>query len=104
MTLNNHLIPVGTHPIEVGDYLLPTREVLRLKGNLKKIVLNRLLRMIVYGQPRLGKTTALKFALENLPHFMNAPIPIFIANRNSYKFQTKGKFYADLPMTMNFRL
>ncbi|TDL69382.1 ATP-binding protein [Paenibacillus amylolyticus] len=96
MTLENHLIPIGTHPIEVGHYLLPTKEVIRLMDNLKKIVLNRLPGMIVYGRPRLGKTTALKFALENLPHFMNAPIPIFIANSNSYKFPNEGRFYADL--------
>ncbi|KAA8786756.1 ATP-binding protein [Paenibacillus amylolyticus] len=94
--MENNLIPVGTHPIEVGHYLLPTKEVLRLMDNLKKIVLNRLPGMIVYGRPRLGKTTALKFALENLPHFINAPIPIFIANSNSYRFPSEEKFYADL--------
>ncbi|WP_051289903.1 ATP-binding protein [Paenibacillus massiliensis] len=95
-------IPVGTHPVEVGHYLLPTKEVLRLMDNLKKIVLNRLPGMIVYGRPRLGKTYALKFALENLSQFINAPIPIFIANSNTYRFPSEEKFYADLLYDFEF--
>lgn len=94
--MEKHLVPVGTHPIEVGHYKLPTKEVIRLMDNLKKIVLNRLPGMIVYGRPRIGKTFAVKFALENLPQYINAPIPIFIVNSNSYKFPNEGKFFADL--------
>ncbi|KOY16703.1 ATP-binding protein [Paenibacillus xylanivorans] len=100
--MDKQLIAIGTHPIEVGHYMLPTKEVLRLMENLKKIVTNRLPGMIVYGRPRLGKTTALKFALENLPNFINAPIPIFIANSNTYRFPSEEKFYSDLLYDFDF--
>ncbi|SDD53498.1 AAA domain-containing protein [Paenibacillus sp. CF095] len=100
--MKKHFVPVGTHPIEVGHYKLPTKEVIRLMDNLKKIVLNRLPGMIVYGRPRIGKTFAVVFALENLPQYLNAPIPIFIVNSNSYKFPNEGKFFADLLRGFNF--
>lgn len=29
-------VQIGTHPIELGHYLIPTKEVLRLMENLKK--------------------------------------------------------------------
>ncbi|MDN4603833.1 MULTISPECIES: ATP-binding protein [Paenibacillus] len=100
--MDKQIVPIGTHPIEVGFYKLPTKEVVRLMENIKKIVTNRLPGMIVYGRPRLGKTTALKFALENLPNYLQSPIPIFIANSNSYRVPSEEKFYSDLLYDFNF--
>lgn len=57
-------VQVGTHPIELGHYLIPTKEVLRLMDAMIRIVNNRLPGMIIYGRPRLGKTSAVKFAIE----------------------------------------
>lgn len=95
-------VQVGTHPIELGHYLIPTKEVLRLMENLKKIVMNRLPGMIVYGRPRLGKTSAIKFAIENLPAYMAAPLPILIANSNAYKVPSEEKFFVDLLQDFKF--
>ncbi|MGM1044519.1 MAG: AAA family ATPase [Bacillota bacterium] len=95
-------VQIGTHPIELGHYLIPTKEVLRLMENLKKIVMNRLPGMIVYGRPRLGKTSAIKFAIENLPSYMAAPLPILIANSNSYKVPSEEKFFVDLLQDFKF--
>lgn len=95
-------VQIGTHPIELGHYLIPTKEVLRLMENLKKIVMNRLPGMIVYGRPRLGKTSAIKFAIENLPAYMAAPLPILIANSNAYKVPSEEKFFVDLLQDFRF--
>ncbi|RCW40581.1 AAA family ATPase [Paenibacillus prosopidis] len=89
-------VQVGTHPIEQGHYLIPTKEVLRLMESIYKIVNNRLPGMIVYGRPRLGKTSAVKFAIENLPTQIGAPLPIIIANSNAYRVPSEEKFFLDL--------
>lgn len=86
----------GTHPIEQGHYLIPTTEVLRLMESITKIVNNRLPGMIVYGRPRLGKTSAVKFAIENIPNQIGAPLPILIANSNSYRVPSEEKFFLDM--------
>lgn len=36
--MNKQFVPIGTHPIEVGHYKLPTKEVLRLMENIKKLL------------------------------------------------------------------
>lgn len=64
--------------------------------------MNRLPGMIVYGRPRLGKTSAIKFAIENLPAYMAAPLPILIANSNAYKVPSEEKFFVDLLQDFNF--
>lgn len=89
-------VDIGTHPIETGDYIIPTKEVLRLIGGITKIVNNRLPGMIVYGRPRIGKTWALKFAIDHLPTSFGAPLPILLANCNYYKVPSEEKFYSDL--------
>lgn len=48
-------VQIGTHPIETGDYIIPTKEVLHLMGSMMRIVNNRLPGMIVYGRPRIGR-------------------------------------------------
>ncbi|MDF9839680.1 MULTISPECIES: ATP-binding protein [Paenibacillus] len=95
-------VPIGTHPIEQGHYLMPTKEVLRLMVKITNIVDSRLPGMIVYGRPRLGKTYALRFAIENLPTSIGVPLPILMANSNSYKVPNEEKFYYDLLSDFKF--
>lgn len=94
--MNKPKVSIGTHPIEQGHYLVPTKEVLRLMESLIRIVNNRFPGMIVYGRPRIGKTSAVKFAIENLPTQIGAPLPILIANSNSYRVPSEEKFFLDL--------
>ncbi|MEK4058512.1 MULTISPECIES: ATP-binding protein [Paenibacillus] len=95
-------IQIGTHPIETGDYIIPTKEVLRLMGSMTRIVNNRLPGMIVYGRPRIGKTWALRFAIDHLPTNFDAPLPILYANCNSYRVPSEEKFYSDLLSDFKF--
>lgn len=102
MILENYLIFVGIYFIEVGYYLFLIKEVFCLMDNFKKIVLNWLLGMIVYGWLCFGKIIVLKFVLENLLYFMNVFILIFIVNSNLYKFLNEGKFYVDFFYDFDF--
>ncbi|MGG0815514.1 hypothetical protein ABE142_23045 [Paenibacillus alvei] len=75
--MNRPYIPEGIHPIEQGHYVLPTREVLKLMETLMKTVSNRNPGIIVYGRPRIGKSSAIQFVLRYIPSKLGAPIPIF---------------------------
>lgn len=90
------MVQIGTHPIEQGHYLIPTKEVLRLMEAMSRIVSNRLPGMIIYGRPRLGKTSAVKFAIENLPTQIGSPLPILVANCNAYRVPSEEKFFLDM--------
>jgi len=57
------IIPPGTHPIEQGQYILPTLEINRLMDKIVQIIKDGAPGMIVYGRPRLGKTRATMFAV-----------------------------------------
>lgn len=71
-------------------------------GSMMRIVNNRLPGMIVYGRPRIGKTWALRFAIEHLPTNFGAPLPILLANCNSYRVPREKKFYSDLLSDFKF--
>jgi len=90
------MIQHGLHPIENGQYILPTKEVMRLMNTLKQIVINRLPGMIVHGRPRLGKSWAVKFASKHLPDEVGAPVPIFLSSCKQYRVPNEEKFYLDL--------
>ncbi|GGD62816.1 ATP-binding protein [Paenibacillus nasutitermitis] len=95
-------IIVGTHPIEMGHYLMPTKEVLRLMEGIFKIVNNRIPGMIVYGRPRLGKSSAVKFAIDYLPNQLGVSLPLLIVNTKFYKSPTEIKFYSDMLADFKF--
>lgn len=100
--LDKPRIPVGTHPIEQKQYILPTLEILRLMDVVKQIITNGLPGMIVYGRPRLGKTFSTLFAVNYLPVDLGMPIPIFLAECKQYKAPNEEKFYRDLLIDFKF--
>jgi hypothetical protein len=96
------LLPVGTHPVEQGDYILPTMEVKRFMEKLMKIVMNRLPGMIVYGRPRIGKTKSVEFALNYLPVRLGIDFPILRTRCRSYRVPTEEKFFGDILTDFKF--
>ncbi|MDQ8739160.1 ATP-binding protein [Paenibacillus sp. LHD-38] len=96
-------ITPGTHPIEQGQYILPTLEINRLMEKIIQIIKDGGPGMIVYGRPRLGKTRATIFAVSYLPAELETLIPIFVADCKSYKVPSAEKFYRDMLHDFFFR-
>lgn len=90
------MIPAGTHPIEQGQYILPTLQINRLMDKLVQVITDGAPGLMVYGRPRLGKTKATTFAVNYLPELLNTPIPVFVADSKSYKVPSAEKFYRDM--------
>ncbi|TVX93262.1 ATP-binding protein [Paenibacillus agilis] len=94
--MNRPSIPNGVHPVEQGHYVLPTREVLKLMETLMKTVSNRSPGIIVYGRPRIGKSSSIQFAMRYIPEKLGAPIPIFSTSCNLYRMPSEEKFFLDM--------
>lgn len=101
--MDRPLIIPGTHPLEQGQYILPTLEINRLMEKIIQIIKDGGPGMIVYGRPRLGKTRATVYAVNYLPAELESPIPIFVADCKSYKFPSAEKFYRDMLHDFKFR-
>ncbi|WP_044649337.1 ATP-binding protein [Paenibacillus terrae] len=96
-----NIIP-GTHPIEQGQYVLPTIEITRLMDKIIQIIKDGGPGMIVYGRPRLGKTRATMFAVNYLPSELETPIPVLVADCKSYRVPSPEKFFRDMLSDFSF--
>jgi len=96
------IIPPGTHPIEQGQYILPTLEINRLMDKIVQIIKDGAPGMIVYGRPRLGKTRATMFAVTYLPELLESLLPVFVADSKSYKVPSAEKFFRDMLADFRF--
>lgn len=90
------LIVVGTHPIETGNYYIPTNEILSLYAEVSKWISNRSPGGIIYGRPRLGKTRSIKFLKAFLREEFGENLPVFHMCCNQYKNPNENTFFGDL--------
>ncbi len=89
-------IPKGSHPIETGNYNLPTCEILNLYDEISRWINNRSPGAIVYGRPRLGKTRAIRFVKSFIKEEFGESLPIFQMCCNKYKVPNENRFFTDL--------
>ncbi|WP_219123738.1 ATP-binding protein [Streptococcus constellatus] len=54
------------HPVESGNYLIPTPQIQELTETIQWWLENRITGAVVYGKPRVGKTSAMKLISELL--------------------------------------
>ncbi|WP_164219784.1 ATP-binding protein [Virgibacillus sp. YIM 98842] len=94
-TIRPH-IPKGTHPIETGKYLISTNEIDRMYQTVIKWIENRTPGAIIYGRPRLGKTRAISYLLNYLPHDFGENTPIYHIRCRKYKNPNENFFFEDL--------
>lgn len=93
--INRPVLPPGTHPVEIGNYLICTPEIDRMVSNVYQWIDNRAQGGIIYGRPRLGKTHAIKYLKAVLPQEFNSNIPIFHTLVRFYKNPNKDYFFTD---------
>ncbi|MDO3679739.1 ATP-binding protein [Paenibacillus ehimensis] len=93
---NRPLIPVGSHPIETGEYLIPTNPVLRMFQDVTRWINYRYPGGIIYGRPRLGKTRAIEFLLRTLPNHFGSSLPVFHIKSQHIKLANEGSFFEAL--------
>jgi hypothetical protein len=90
------IIPLGTHPIETGQYLIPTNPVLKMFNEVCRWINYRISGGIIYGRPRLGKTRAIEFLLHALPQQYGNSFPVFHIKSLHSKMANEGAFFETL--------
>lgn len=94
--LNRPIISAGTHPIETGQYLIPTNPVLKLYKEVCRWINYRIPGGIIYGRPRLGKTRAIEFLMRALPQQYGRNFPVFHIKSLHSKMATENVFFETL--------
>jgi hypothetical protein len=89
-------VPKGSHPIETGNYNLPTAEILKLYDGISRWINNRAPGAIVYGRPRLGKTRAIRIVKNFIQEEFGENMPIFQMCCNKYKVPSENRFFTDV--------
>ncbi len=88
-------ITKGQHPIETGNYYLPTNAIIELYAVVNRWISNRSPGGIVYGRPRLGKTRAIRYLEVYLQQEFGENLPIFKMLCTHHK-PNENRFYMDL--------
>ncbi|PFH91405.1 ATP-binding protein [Bacillus sp. AFS088145] len=80
----NHLfalrpdLPKDTHPVYSKSYLLATNEIARMYDTVCNWIRNHSPGGIIYGRQRIGKTQAIKYLINFLPHEFGEDLPTFL--------------------------
>lgn len=86
-------VPPGTHPIETGQYLIPTNPVLKMYKEVSRWITYRIPGGIIFGRPRLGKTRAIEFLMRTLPEQFGPDLPVFHIRSLHSKMANEGTFF-----------
>jgi hypothetical protein len=89
-------IPVGTHPIEQGMYILETIAINSLSEAIIKWVRLRNTGAIIYGSPRIGKSYAIKYLKRVFEIKYKNEFTTFSINSEKTKTPNEDRFYYHL--------
>lgn len=89
---------IETHPVIRDTAILPTRPLSDLVEQLRQWLSSRLPGAIVWGSPRIGKTQAITYILNNGRTIFQSPMPISILNAwdPTYSSLTENRFFREV--------
>ncbi|MDQ0914662.1 ATP-binding protein [Paenibacillus sp. V4I5] len=90
------IVSIGHHPIETGQYVIPTKEILKANTVVKDWVTKRASGGIIFGRPRIGKSQALKYMMEVIPRELGDNLPILKTRCRKYKIPSEDTFFEHL--------
>jgi len=90
------MISNRSHPVFVGKYLVGTNQIEQMGDKVKNWLENRTPGGIIYGRPRLGKTSAIKYLKLELTATYGAGLPVFMNICHKHKTPNEGTFFEEL--------
>lgn len=90
-----HIAP-NSHPIETTHYVLATNAMDDFCQTIRRWTRQRCSGGLIYGAPRRGKTSAVRYAVGVLPELLDIPIPIISVVCRDYKQAGEGTFFQHL--------
>ena len=94
------------HPLMKDSAILPTRSLEEFVNRVRLWLDNLLPGSIVYGLPRVGKTQAIRYLMENVERLLGSPIPISLMSCWEYTYQgtTEHCFFTELLHVLGYEL
>ncbi|MDG4656411.1 ATP-binding protein [Ectobacillus antri] len=92
---NRPYIPLGCHPIDTGYYLISTNEIARMYKEVVTWIQRRTPGAMIVGNPRLGKTRAIKYLVNSLPSvdIVGLDTPIYTIKCSKFKNPNESDFF-----------
>ena len=90
------IIPNRSHPIFMGKYLIGTNQIDKMCEKVEQWFENRTPGGIIYGRPRLGKTSAINYLMRELAGIYGAELPVFMNICHKHKSPNEGTFFEEL--------
>lgn len=88
-------IAKGCHPIEAGGYVISTPSVYVMGNEVSEWLDLRQSGGMIYGPPRLGKTSAIKYVERKLLHDFEGKLPIVTFECQSHGIAREGEFFTE---------
>lgn len=88
------------HPIESGNFLIPTPQIQELSQTIQWWLENRITGAVIYGKPRIGKTSAMMLIGETLLKGVYN-IPYFYMSAVQESKPSESSFYSNLLQAVN---
>jgi len=93
---NRPILMPRAHPINSGNYLFATREIKKMIENTNLWIENRTPGAIIYGNPRLGKTKAIKYTINVLNLKWGDFVDFYSITTNYYAKLTERIFFEEM--------
>lgn len=101
-----HLYMPDQHPLLRDNAILPTRALEEFVNTVRLWLDNLLPGSIVYGLPRVGKTQAIQFLMNNVKQMLGSPIPVSLISCWEYTYQgtTENRFFTELLHVLRYEM
>lgn len=97
-------IAKGCHPIEAGGYVISTPSVYEMGKEVSEWLDLRQSGGMIYGPPRLGKTSAIKYVERKLLHDFEGKLPIVTFECQSHTIAREGEFFTEFLQAIGHEL
>lgn len=88
-------IAQGSHPVEAGGYVISTPSVYEMGTEISEWIELRQSGGMIYGPPRLGKTSAIKYIERKLLYDFGGHLPIVTFDCQSHTYAREGEFFTE---------
>lgn len=90
------IIEPYSHPVEKSDYVICTHATNQMLLEISEWVDMKLPGGMVYGHPRFGKSTAIKYVSSELRNKFNGTLPVLRFSCKPHEIRTEKMFYEEL--------
>ncbi|AZV43021.1 ATP-binding protein [Peribacillus asahii] len=96
LSIERPILVAQTHPVETYEYIIDTLTIVNLYNTIEKWIMNKLPGAIIYGDPRLGKTYAVKYLKRLFTLDDQIKLPIFSFNCRAMQRPNENAFFSYL--------